>query len=295
MNNPNPLMLVRIAQGDAYGLATEYIKPDQSKVKFAALEFIRYCTHPELPIKAGHYTDDTQMSIAVVEALLIQQRRAVKEDFAKSFVRCYQRDPRPGYSKRIAALLAKAKDGTNLLEIADAQSEANGAAMRSVPLGVMPNPLDCVEMAKTQAMITHNTPGGIASSALVALMSHYALWTNQPFQNMNEWLNKVGSESGLSFDLSPWDGSPVDGADIGRKTARAVKTLLETQKTLVDVAKTVITWGGDTDSVLAIAWGIASTRMTEKLPFFFTNELENGQYGYNYLVHLGEELMDKYG
>src|SRR5271157_3798270 len=137
MKNPNPLMLVRIAQGDAYGLATEYIKPDQTKVRLDALEFVRYCTHPELPVQPGHYTDDTQMSVAVAEVLLERRRRAAKTDFAESFVRCYQRDPRPGYSKRIAAMLEKATGGQNLLEIADTQSEANGAAMRSVPLGVL--------------------------------------------------------------------------------------------------------------------------------------------------------------
>ncbi len=55
------------------------------------------------------------------------------------------------------------------------------------------------------------------------------------------------------------------------------------------IMRQTIEWGGDTDSVAAIAWGIASARYPdEKLPEFFDRDLENGTYGRDYLSTLGE-------
>src|SRR3990167_2227386 len=83
--------------------------------------------------------------------------------------------------------------------------------------------------------------------------------------------------------------------DVGINTAWAVHTLLTTQTTLLGIMKQVLEWGGDTDSIGAIAWGIASCRMREELPAFFETDLEkeNGSaYGPAYLKTLGKQLMD---
>ena len=85
--------------------------------------------------------------------------------------------------------------------------------------------------------------------------------------------------------------------DVGINTAWAVHTLLTTQTTLLGIMKQVLEWGGDTDSIGAIAWGIASCRMREELPAFFETDLEkeNGSaYGPAYLKTLGKQLMDAY-
>jgi hypothetical protein len=68
MCNRNDLMLVRIAQGDAYGMATEYIKlPRDQATQDQALEFTKYVANPKHNLRPGQYTDDTQMSLAVPE------------------------------------------------------------------------------------------------------------------------------------------------------------------------------------------------------------------------------------
>jgi hypothetical protein len=94
------------------------------------------------------------------------------------------------------------------------------------------------------------------------------------------------------FDM--WPSRPVEPPDVGIATARAVMTLLMTERSLLDIARRAIEWGGDTDSVLAIAWGIASCRMHDELPPFFDGGLENGPYGYKFLTQLGQLLMTKY-
>ena len=105
MKNPNPLMLVRIAQGDAYGMACESIKfPRDQEIYDQALKFERYGLHPMHKLDAGQYTDDTQMSIGVTEVLLNKNVRPdpnvgpqqIKRWFAESFFNCFKRDRRDG-------------------------------------------------------------------------------------------------------------------------------------------------------------------------------------------------------
>jgi ADP-ribosyl-[dinitrogen reductase] hydrolase len=301
--NPNPLMLLRIAQGDAYGMATEYIKfPRDQQVHDAALKFERYVKHPTHNLNAGQYTDDTQMSIAVSEVLLklppnyenprLRETPGAEAElqgtFIESFIRCFKRDERDGYSRGFQAFLEGVEDGADFVTRIENDSDKNGAAMRSVPIGVLPDPSTVVDVAAIQAKTTHNTVGGIQASILVAMMSHFALYRSESFKVFPEWLDQYTSAVLLTHD------GPVVGPGVGIKTAHAVFTLLSTEKTLLGIARKVIEWGGDTDSVLSIAWGIASARMSEELPAFFEGGLEDGTYGRNFLRDLGTKLMQAY-
>lgn len=62
------------------------------------------------------------------------------------------------------------------------------------------------------------------------------------------------------------------------------------------IMRRLLEWGGDTDSVAAIAWGIASSRyQDEVLPEFMERDLEPGsEYGVAFLKGLGVQLMAKY-
>jgi ADP-ribosyl-[dinitrogen reductase] hydrolase len=288
MKHPNPLMLLRIAQGDAFGLAVEYAKyPRDQELKEKVLRFERYYKHPTHSLQPGCFSDDTQMSVAVAEVLLKDPtaHRSAYE-FTDSFIHCFKRDERDGYSRGFQAFLEKVTTPEEFLATIRNDSDKNGAAMRSVPIGVLSDPVDVANVAKVQAEITHNTIGGTMASVLVALMSHFALYTDEPLSELPDWLDKTAHAQ-----PPPWKGDPVQGPGVGMNTARAVMTLLTTERTLLGIAKKTIEWGGDTDSVLAIAWGIASARMTEELPPFFEGGLENGPYGRTFLRNLGERLM----
>lgn len=284
--NPNPEMLVRIAQGDAYGMSCEY---DNRNLKEALL-FDRYIRHPKWGPDAGMYTDDTQMSIANSICLINNTTMShTREEYADSYVTCFKRDERPAYAPHFQKLLESIGSGDELLDKISPKSVKNGAAMRSVPFGVLKNVFDVKKQTSLQAGVTHATIAGRLSSSAVGLMSWYALHTNEPLSNLQEFLE---DEHELPFD--PWPGGPVKGKHIGMITARAVMTLLMEQRTLLGIAAKCLLWGGDTDSVLAIAWGIASARMKEPLPPFFDEQLENGKYGKDYLLELGTTLMNRY-
>lgn len=255
------------------------------------LKFDRYYKHPTHNLAPGVYSDDTQMSCAVAEVLLSHPTAMEREfEFADAFLRCFKRDQRDGYSRGFQAFLEETTNTTDFLRNINRDSDKNGAAMRSVPIGVLHDPRDVFGVATLQAQITHNTIGGTMASQIVALMSHFALYTDEPLSALPEWLRVTAHGN-----PPPWEGGPVTGPGVGMNTARAVLTLLTTETTLLGIARKVIEWGGDTDSVLAIAWGIASARMTEDLPPFFEGGLENGTYGRNYLLKLGTDLMNWFG
>lgn len=304
MKNPNPLMLLRIAQADACGMGAEYLKPEHNEKIKEVLQFDHYVQHPVLTdVVAGHYTDDTQMSIAVAETLIKDNNPSVIH-FTDAFLDCYDRDRRGGYSARVKNALEKALEWSDpayaLLHQHDANSTFNGAAMRAVPIGVLPDVEMVKQAALKQALITHDTPQGIISAQAVALMSHFALYYDLPFRkHLQDFV--MDNLSVRHFDCcTRWNSRVAPKKDepdgMGIITARAVFWLLSTENSLMTIMKRLLEWGGDTDSVAAIAWGIASARyQDEVLPEFMERDLEpNSAYGVGYLKDLGAKLMEKY-
>lgn len=302
MKNPNPLMLLRIAQADAFCMATEYIRfPRDYAVHEEAMRLDRYVRHPTHGLAAGQYTDDTQMSVAIAECLLEHRRGSVidRRAFADAFVHAFRRDQRDGYSRGFQAILESSWSGDELLSRLVPNSTKNGAAMRSVPIGVLPDKDSIIEFARTQASVTHDTTDGIISSQAIALLSHHALYTDEPFAACLSAM-AIRWPSLTDVFISPWSGPVVNmtskgGRDVGLNTVHAVCTLLRERTDLLGILRQVMEWGGDTDSVAAIAWGIASTRMREPIPAFFESELEpNGAFGPIFLRSLCERLMEAF-
>ena len=290
MKFPNPEMLLRIGQADAYAAATEYIKlPRDQKVYDKALKFEGYVAHPTHKMSLGRYTDDTQMSIAVAE-VLIQGPPFTPIVFANAFVDCFQRDQRLGYSASFQKFLVGVKTGQEFLDQIRPDSEKNGAAMRAVPIGILADPKQVLEVAATQASLTHNTPIGIFTAQSVALMSHYAMYCDEPFDVIVEYCSS--HLPSFKFFINEFS-EPVSHPHASLKTIHAVVQLLRTKDSLLDMLHQAIVWGGDTDSVAAITWGIASARMKDTIPDFFEYTLEPGRkYGTEYLKELGQKLME---
>lgn len=89
----NDELLTYIAIGDAYCMATEYIKsPRDDELKKEALKFERYLSHPSHGLKPGTYTDDTHMSIGNAEVLIeaTHHTNIKHSDFASKWVEVYE-------------------------------------------------------------------------------------------------------------------------------------------------------------------------------------------------------------
>jgi len=235
-------MLVYIAIGDAYCLATEYIKlPKYKKLQYDALELKTYLKHPTHNNNAGTYSDDCQMSIGVAE-VLIDGPPYTKLSFANAWVRNFKRDPRDAYSRGFQKLLQRINTGQDLLEKIKPISNKNGAAMRPVPLGVLKTPQEVLEVAKLQASITHNTPSGIFASQAVALMSYFSLHEDAPLDR-DHLLSFLTSHLNASkIFKEPWSGR-VKGPEVGVNTAWAVFELITSCRALSDIIRQTITLG----------------------------------------------------
>jgi len=124
------------------------------------------------------YTDDTQMSLSVLEAL--SDAASIDCDaLARSLARHYDYDR--AYGPSMHRVLARIAAGEDWREVAASSfggtgSYGNGAAMRAAPVGAyFRDDLDAVvEQATRSAQITHLHPEGIAGAVAVAVAAAHA-------------------------------------------------------------------------------------------------------------------------
>jgi len=282
-------MLLRIAEADAYGIAVEFIKPGHKNYK-NLLKFEHYYNHPNRKNSKGKYSDDCQMSCAVAE-VLISGRPYTQEKFAQAFYEGFHRDKRKGYSRGFQTILEESTSWQDMVSKLVPKSEKNGAAMRSVSLGVLMDPNEVCEIAETQAKVTHNTITGVISSQIIGLVSHYAIYSDLPLEKYSllDWLKQRVSVPEY-FYQEHVGRVPCDGMI----TAHAVIDIVCKSTNLLVVLKNAVELGGDVDSVASISAGICSSRYNDELPKFFERELEPGsKFGVDFLKALGKELFEK--
>ncbi|BBB67318.1 hypothetical protein UNDYM_3065 [Undibacterium sp. YM2] len=277
-------MLLEIAIGDAYGAGFEFCGREKI-MRSNTLE--SYVPH-ELGIQAGCYTDDTQMSIAVAEVLLANSDYS-SDAFADAYVRCYKRDQRQGYAKGLQGLLDLCVNGADLRQRISPESRRNGAAMRSVPLGLIADKNVLAQAASEQAMVTHNTAEGILSSHVVALMSHALLYDKAKLVELPDFILEI-----TGFILRGDWAAEVECDAL--QTLHAVNTALQANRCMSTLLLDCVNFGGDVDSVAAIAMGLASLtpEYVVDIPASLVNGLEAGKFGSSYLRKLDVALAGRY-
>jgi ADP-ribosylglycohydrolase len=275
-------MLLEIAIGDAYGAGFEYADDEVCAKHNTLAGYVRHRRHKNVP---GTYTDDTQMSLAIAEAL-VEGRPWTKAELAEKFVAAFKRDPRKGYARSFYEFLQDMSDGTEFLERIRPDSDKSGAAMRAAPIGVLPSISDVRQYAKVQASATHDTPDGIAAAQAAALMSHYFLYNLGPKAALGEFLHE--------HVPGQWNASWV--GKVGPKgwmSVRASITAVIATSSMSDLLKACVAFSGDVDTVAAIACGAASCsrEIAQGLPSHLVAALEDGRYGRRYIEALDQKLL----
>jgi ADP-ribosylglycohydrolase len=283
-------MLLELAIGDAYGAGFEYASARWVKEKNDLSEYVR---HPRHQREAGTYTDDTQMSIALAEALLSGEDWTAT-NLARRFVACFQRDRRTGYARHFQALLETVRDGEELLAVLKPDSDKSGAAMRACPLGVLREIPDLLERTRIQAAITHNTASGIKAAQAAALTVHYFLYNLGPRATLGEWLETILPPAS-GDDVHRWSVPYKD--EVGPKgwmSVRAAITALTSSRSMSELLRSCIAFCGDVDTVATIALGAGSqsVELAQDLPEHLVERLENGTYGRDYLIELDQRWME---
>ncbi len=279
---PAPLLLA-LAIGDAYGAGFEFVPPEEVEKDNTGRRYRRASSNQAKP---GRYTDDTQLTLAIAEALIARDPWTPRA-LADRFVAVYRRDPRPGYARGFESVLKQCKNGADFLRLIRPTSERNGAAMRSLPLGTLPSVADVKEFARVQARLTHDTPGGIASSQAIGLVAHFGLKQQGNVEDLPEFLLREAPNIDWK---TPWRGPvPITGVE----TVRAVVTQLTRHRSLQGLLRGCVALTGDTDTVACLALGAAACypEYRRDLAPALVNRLEDGRYGRRYLLQLNRRLV----
>lgn len=297
-------MLLEIAIGDAYGLGHEFA-PQEFVNKFNDLS--QYYPHQkyskeENGLQPGDYSDDTQMSLSLFEYLMWFKKVTKPEDYTSSmvnpetiateFIQAFKRDPRKGYAKGFQALLEEVSSGKEFIEKINSKGKttSNGSVMRACPIGLFGSLPFVKHVAKVQAELTHTGTSILAAQA-VALSVYFLFHRLGPLEALPSFLNK---ELEVDIDWS-YDGSRVAYKDdLGLQTAKAAIHTAITTKSFSECLQKAVSYGGDTDSVASVACGIISVSKYHKMdiPQVLLDNLENNQYGKDYLIKLDREFFD---
>ena len=161
--------LFGLALGDALGAKTEFLSVYEIRQRFGA------GGPAEPPGDPARVTDDTQMTLAVGEALLEAGQplsaSTLEEPLRRAFVAWADspdNDRAPGMTCLTAC--ARLKLGMPWTQATVADSKGCGANMRVAPVGLVPNiaPQTRAALAQFQAALTHGHPTALAASDLTA-------------------------------------------------------------------------------------------------------------------------------
>lgn len=279
-------MLLETAMGDSYGIGFEFVKPF---ITARDHDFSQYRASKFDPLKAGDYSDDTQMALAVSELMINEPGEWDRLTAARYFLQTFKRDPINGYAMGFYNILMDSQTVEEFVDTLDDGSTRNGSAMRSVPLGYIRDIDELMLKAEIQSSVTHNTVEAIMASQAVALAANYFIYNLGTKDGLYDY---ICQKLNHSFDKNKQDRCQCDAIE----TIDAVLTALDSYDSMYDIIDYTVRIGGDTDTVAAIACGIASLSddYNQKLPKFFYDDLRNDSYGRDYLIEIDNKLKLKY-
>ena len=205
--------------------------------------------------RRSRFKDDSVMTIAVAEALLIAKNRglledeaAVKELLIDAMHKWGNEYPNAGYGGSFIKWLA--------LDSAEPyNSWGNGSAMRVSPAGWMADDLEGTRrLARWTAEVTHNHPEGVKGAESVAS----AIFLARTGCSKAEIKEYVVTEFGYDLDRTCDEIRPDYEFDVSCQGSvpEAIIAFLEGED-FEDVIRNAVSLGGDSDTIAAMAGSIA--------------------------------------
>jgi len=282
-------MLLEISIFDAYASAFEYARPSGNRQN----NLLQYYSHPKWKNIPGTYTDDTEMSIAIAE-LLVEKLDWTPKNIANKFVEVFKRNgQRTGYAARFYEFLCSVNNGREFLERIKPDSSKSGAAMRANPIGILETEEQVIDYSKIQAKLTHNTDSGISAAVAVSLSSFYFLNDIGPKSELADYLEERIHGVKFGHDLrDKWTQTKV--GEQGIESVHAAVQAIMNSDSMSSLLYNCVEYGGDTDTVAAIAGGAASCskEIKQDIPENLILTLENGPYGRDFLIELDRQLFE---
>jgi ADP-ribosylglycohydrolase len=178
--------ILGLAIGDALGMPTEFISSMGGIRSKFGVEGVTDFAAGDWP--AGHFTDDTQMTLALAEGLLAAgpdaSVDALMEEVAREFI-AWNEGPVGGHrapGRTCRAGCRNLADGADWRDAGVANSKGCGSAMRAAPIGLMwPGDYERIrEVGIAQSRATHGHPCALAGSVAVGALVSMALEGGRP-------------------------------------------------------------------------------------------------------------------
>jgi poly(ADP-ribose) glycohydrolase ARH3 len=225
------------------------------------------------------WTDDTQMSIDIVESFLANGE-INPDDLAKRFAESYRwsRGYGPGTARLLKRIAAGADWRAANRSVYPDGSFGNGAAMRAPMIGLIyaNRPTELLEAAKTSAVVTHAHPLAIDGAILTARATACALHGDDSHEILRQEMARV-TEDKFASRLALAHGWLKSSRDIPAKQVAAqlgngiaahescvtalYLALRFRARSFLEMQQFITTCGGDTDTIGAMAgaiWGTAN-------------------------------------
>ena len=160
---------VGLAVGDALGATTEFMTPREIEVAYGVHDQIR--GGGWLKLKPGQVTDDTEMSLALGQAI-IEQGRVESQAVAEAFSNWMRSKPVDIGNTVRRGIIHYRNSGQSCVEVNEYDA-GNGACMRSLPIALYcchASEQTLREASRLQAHTTHNNPLADAGTETVLKM-----------------------------------------------------------------------------------------------------------------------------
>lgn len=287
--------MLGLAIGDALGGPIEFLTYDEIRQRYppdGVTDFMDY-----RGLKAGSYTDDTEMSIAVAQGLLRSGSTEIDDimqHVAAEFVQWFNNTSilrSPGSTCMGAA--ARLAAGTHWRESGMNDSKGCGTAMRSAPIGLLfRHDLDAiVQVASASSQITHGHPaataGAIGSAFMVAravdgcdVMSSLPLLMKRTSGIHPDFTSRLAFLPGALALNSDQQAYSIlgEGWVAEEALAGAIYAVAVAGNSFVRAVTGAANGGGDNDSRACIAGAIAgATTGRSGIPKKWVQEVESRQ------------------
>jgi ADP-ribosyl-[dinitrogen reductase] hydrolase len=267
--------ILGLACGDALGGPLEFMSPQAIRSKYGRV--VDMIGGGWLKLAPGEYTDDTQMTICIIDSIVDNDGVVSPEDVARRFLQWYKTKPKDVGSMTSLSISYLA-DGTQWHEAGRLawqvlQSAGNGGLMRSAPIGLLHyrNTHQLVLDSRRVCSITHYDPRCQESCAALNL-AIAALTQNRQFSlNMNAV--KLSPEVDRAVNAT---APPTKNSGFTLDTLTTAFWALRSFDDFEEALISVINLGGDTDTSGAVTGALMGAKGgLSAIPKRWLNTLQN--------------------